>query len=92
MSRVTDALLLEAELAAAITAVAEGGPPLDFDAWARRIPTLVWITDAKVDRFVGDGPLVTDDRPFSEYFFLRNTFGAKSPPATRSLLVRLSRS
>ena len=37
MSRVTDALLLEAELAAAITAVAEGGPPLDFDAWARRI-------------------------------------------------------
>src|SRR5437867_3994228 len=37
VSRVTDALLLEAELAAAITAVAEGGPPLDFDAWARRI-------------------------------------------------------
>ena len=39
-----------------------------------------------------DAPLVTDDRPFSEYFFLRNTFGAKSPAATRSLLVRLSRS
>ena len=67
-------------------------PAHTVDAWARLIPSLVWITDAKLDRFVGDGPLVTDDRPFSEYFFLRNTFGAKSPPATRSLLVRLSRS
>jgi spermidine synthase len=71
---------------------AADSPAHTVDDWARRIPTLVWITDAKVDRFVGDGPLVTDDRPFSEYFFLRNTFGAKSPLATRSLLVRLSRS
>ena len=71
---------------------AADSPVRTVDAWARLIPSLVWITDAKVDRFVGDGPLVTDDRPFSEYFFLRNTFGAKSPPATRSLLVRLSRS
>ena len=33
----TDALPLEAELAAAIRAVADGGPPLDFEAWALRI-------------------------------------------------------
>ena len=71
---------------------AADSPAHTVDAWARVIPSLVWITDAKVDRFVGNGPLVTDDRPFSEYFFLRNTFGAKSPLATRSLLVRLSRS
>ena len=71
---------------------AADSPVHTADAWARLIPSLVWLTDAKVDRFVGDGPLVTDDRPFSEYFFLRNTFGAKSPPATRALLLKLSRS
>lgn len=71
---------------------ATDSPAHTVDAWARLIPSLLWIIDAKVDQFVGDGPLVTDDRPFSEYFFLRNTFGAKSPGATRALLLRLSRS
>jgi spermidine synthase len=71
---------------------APDSPAHSVDAWTRLIPPLVWITDTKVDRFVGDGPLVTDDRPFSEYFFLRNLFGAKSPPATRALLLRLTRS
>jgi spermidine synthase len=71
---------------------AADSPAKTVDAWARLIPSIMWITDAKVDGFVGNGPLVTDDRPYSEYFFLRNTFGAKSPPATRPLLIRLSRS
>ena len=71
---------------------ATDSPAHTVDAWARLIPSLLWIIDAKVDQFVGDGPLVTDDRPFSEYFFLRNTFGAESPGATRALLLRLSRS
>jgi hypothetical protein len=68
-------------------------PARTMDAWARVIPTLIWKSDAQVDRFVGDGPLVTDDRPFSEYFFLRNTFGPRSPIVkNRRVLMQFGRS
>ena len=43
-----------------------------LDAWIQRIDELRWISDAQVDAFVGDGPLITDDRPLPEYFLLRH--------------------
>jgi hypothetical protein len=33
---------------------------------------LRWISDEQIDAFVGDGPLITDDRPLPEYFLLRH--------------------
>jgi hypothetical protein len=30
----------------------------------------VWLTDGQVGEFVGQGPVITDDRPRSEYFLL----------------------
>ncbi len=61
-------------------------PQHDLDGWAALIPTLVWIQGDQVARFVGDGPLVTDDHPLSEYFLLRDRFGAPSPFVTKALL------
>lgn len=46
-------------------------PVTTADAWIARINELRWIDDGEIDRFVGPGPLVTDDRPLPEYFLLR---------------------
>jgi hypothetical protein len=61
------------------------------DAWLDRIHGIQWISDEKIDRFVGPGPLITDDRPYSEYFLLRRTFGEPSPLVGPGLLQSLSR-
>lgn len=61
-------------------------PQHDLGGWAALIPTLVWIQGDQVARFVGDGPLVTDDHPLSEYFLLRDRFGTPSPYVTKALL------
>ena len=36
--------------------------------------------------FAGEGPMVTDDRPLSEYFLLRRLAGTDSPLAVPSTL------
>jgi spermidine synthase len=65
-------------------------PAHDAAAWARKIPSLVWISGDDVERVLGTGPLITDDRPLPEYFLLRNAFGAKSPPASAARLRELA--
>jgi spermidine synthase len=49
-------------------------PRTDADGWVQAIHRAEWLTDERVDAFVGPGPLVTDDRPRSEYFFWRRAF------------------
>ena len=34
----------------------------------------LWLRDAEVDVFAGAGPLITDDRPRTEYHLLRRLF------------------
>ena len=65
-------------------------PEHDAAGWATKIPSLVWISGRDVARVVGAGPLITDDRPLPEYFLLRRAFGSSSPPASATLLLRLS--
>jgi len=65
-------------------------PAHDAAAWARKIPSLVWISGDDVERVLGTGPLITDDRPLPEYFLLRNAFGAKSPPPSAARLRELA--
>lgn len=60
------------------------------DAWARLIPTLVWIDGPAVEAFAGSGPLITDDHPLPEYFLLRHLLGPASPPVTRQALLALA--
>lgn len=59
---------------------AEDSPASTVDSWVDLIPRLVWISNADVARFGGEGPLITDDRPLSEYFLLRRLLGPDSLP------------
>jgi len=65
---------------------ASDSPASTIDSWVHLIPRLVWISNADVARFGGGGPLITDDRPLTEYFLLRRLIGPDSPPMTESTL------
>jgi predicted membrane-bound spermidine synthase len=47
--------------------------------WAATIEGTVWIHDDAVKAFGAGAPLIVDDRPVTEYFFLRSLFGPPSP-------------
>jgi spermidine synthase len=66
-------------------------PVKTVDAWIERIKAAVWISGADVTAFVGDGPLITDDRPLPEYFLLRRLFGPPSRDVSVQELFRLAR-
>ena len=55
--------------------------------WAARIATMPWITGAQVTAFAGSAPVITDDRPITEYFILRYLFGPSSPRMNRPDLL-----
>jgi spermidine synthase len=61
-------------------------PQSTAEGWRNLIHSLVWIEDADVARFTGEGPLITDDRPLPEYFLLRRLFGPPSPRVTPGVL------
>jgi spermidine synthase len=61
-------------------------PTRSVDGWIAEIDQLTWISGSAVARFAGDGPMVTDDRPLSEYFLLRRLGGTHSPIAVPSTL------
>ena len=65
-------------------------PAHDAAAWARLIPSLVWVSGDEVEKVVGSGPLITDDRPLPEYFLLRHAFGSDSPRVGPGVLQQLS--
>jgi hypothetical protein len=60
------------------------------DDWVANIPALVWIQGPEVDQIVGDGPLITDDRPLPEYWLLHRLFANSSPQMTPGELRKLS--
>jgi spermidine synthase len=67
----TLATYLGSASAAADFATAPDDPDLDGPGWARLIMGHDWLKDSRVDVFVGPGPLISDDRPVSEYYLLR---------------------
>jgi hypothetical protein len=52
-------------------AAAPDFPPTDAAGWADAVARTLWLRDAQVDAFAGPGPLITDDRPRTEYYLLR---------------------
>jgi spermidine synthase len=54
-------------------------PVATEDGWLARVKANVWLSDGAVAEFAGDGPLITDDRPLPEYWFLRRVYGPRSP-------------
>jgi spermidine synthase len=65
-------------------------PAKTVDGWAERIPQLIWIQGDQVEQVVGEGPLITDDRPLPEYWLLRRLFGDKSPKLSPGELFKLA--
>jgi hypothetical protein len=46
-------------------------PAKEPDGWVEVIDRQTWLSGDAIDQFVGDGPLITDDRPLPEYFLIR---------------------
>jgi hypothetical protein len=61
----------------------DAGPLKTREQWIARIPQLKGADTAQVHRFAGDGPILTDDRPLTEYFLLRRLYGPTFPPSTQ---------
>ena len=55
-------------------------PTKTIEGWTARIAADTWLSGTAVTDFVGTGPMVTDDRPVSEYFLIRKTFGPSTSP------------
>jgi hypothetical protein len=62
----------------------------DADDWVQLIADQTWLSGDAIDQFVGDGPLITDDRPLPEYFLLRRLGQRDETPATPATLVSLA--
>ncbi len=61
-------------------------PTKTVEGWTSVIDQLTWISGPAVTAFAGEGPMVTDDRPLSEYFLLRRLRGTDSPVAVPTTL------
>ncbi|MCU0484408.1 MAG: hypothetical protein MUC54_09130, partial [Chloroflexi bacterium] len=59
---------------------AEDSPADTVEGWAELIPTLLIASGAEVDRVVGPGDIITDDRPLTEYFLLRRMANRDAVP------------
>jgi spermidine synthase len=59
--------------------------------WLQVLDGMVWLRDGQVPRFTGRVPIITDDHPLTEYFFLGSLFrSAHDPIVSAALLRRLS--
>jgi hypothetical protein len=47
--------------------------------WAQQILALKWASGDELRQVVGDGPLITDDRPLPEYFIIRRLADPDAP-------------
>jgi hypothetical protein len=57
------------------------------DDWVKVITAGEWLVDGQIDAFVGKGPLITDDRPRSEYFLWRRAGLTDRRYITQQLLL-----
>jgi spermidine synthase len=82
--------LLESPQAAADIASAPDSRYLPNESWATIVASLPWLQDGAIDRFAGDGPMITDDHPLTEYYVLHQLFSAgHGQKVTEALLRRL---
>ncbi|MBO0685126.1 MAG: hypothetical protein J2P45_18395, partial [Candidatus Dormibacteraeota bacterium] len=59
-------------------------------SWPQLFEGMRWLQGAQVNRFAGAAPLITDDRPRTEYYLLRRRFGSEDQrKVTAGMLRRL---
>lgn len=61
-------------------------PTSSEDAWVDIVAGIPWLSGSTVERFAGQGPLITDDHPLTEYYLLRHLFGPTSPDSSEASL------
>ncbi len=49
------------------------------EEWAQTLTGLTWAAGDQLREAVGDGPVITDDRPLPEYFILRRLMNPDAP-------------
>ena len=59
------------------------------DDWVGTLQGLTWAAGDELRTAVGDGPLITDDRPLPEYFLLRRLENPNAPRLTFGALRAL---
>ena len=63
---------------------------LPKQSWPAILDSMFWMQDAEVGRFVGDGPMITDDHPLTEYYLLHQLFNrGHDQNVTEAVLRRL---
>ena len=83
--------LLDSPQAAADIASAPDSRYLPKQPWSTIVASMPWLQDVAVDRFAGDGPMITDDHPLTEYYVLHQLFSpGHSQKVTEALLRRLA--
>ncbi|HEX5828695.1 MAG TPA: hypothetical protein VFY23_14305 [Candidatus Limnocylindrales bacterium] len=60
------------------------------DQWVQTIQGLKWASGDELRDAVGDGPLITDDRPLPEYFIIRRLANPDAPRLTLPALRELT--
>jgi spermidine synthase len=63
-------------------------PDRTIEGWISRIHGSTWLSGRAVTAFAGDGPMVTDDRPVSEYFLIRTLRGSDTSPVAAPQTLR----
>jgi spermidine synthase len=58
---------------------------LDVDSWVGLVLGQVWIQGDQIARFAGDAPLITDDRPYTEYYLVRKVMNRLSGVGSTSM-------
>ena len=78
-------ILESPEAKADIGATSDAGA-LPNKPWTEILAGMRWLQDGEVDRFVGDGPLITDDHPTTEYYLLHDlAYRGESEPTGEML-------
>jgi len=81
---------LESPQAKADVGGAADSASLPEKPWADILAGMRWLQDDQVDRFVGAGPLITDDRPLTEYYLLHQLGHRDSQEVTGTMLRALA--
>ncbi|MFI5266124.1 MAG: fused MFS/spermidine synthase [Chloroflexota bacterium] len=82
--------ILESPGARADIGGASDSASLPQKPWADILASMRWLQDDEVDRFAGDGPVITDDHPLTEYYLLHQLSHRDSEELTGAMLRGLA--
>jgi spermidine synthase len=73
------------------TADIDGAPDFRYlpkEFWPQLFDSMYWMKDSQIDSFVGDGPMITDDHPLTEYYMLHDLSSSGSQSNVNEAVLR----